>query len=449
MMQNDGDLVMFHAFKSQAFLAPAFKTKTVQRAGRLVLPLLAMATMAASPNQAAAQLKEFTFSERANDRMAKKLNMPVYFALPASARSPAPGKVNTSDVLIDFKHPDAKGADIGLRIISTKRGDLSERLGRSGLVQTGDLLLTFRSEWGGAGAYPNIQMGVSHTGIAYVKDGQLHNLDNPLNAEYLGASMRGDFSGEHYKTLSFIHVIRPRNLTAAQRTNIATWSERLNASAKRIYPEQLSFNQDYNAPKYQAGKPYDFVKSLGQIALGQKPANTLSLFCSEFAWSLLALRDCDPGNGSAFSGDKTPACISEPMKPMDATGDYIFKRSSNAYVGLADGPLLVIDALKLPPAARKTMLQSVFAENPSRLAKLSPGHKTLAESMSPKFIPLQQYYTGAGVGFYDSMKARLIRSAVNRDVPDNYSPTSFLVNTLLPPGNVNRTMDYVATIVFE
>jgi hypothetical protein len=69
--------------------------------------------------------------------------------------------------------------------------------------------------------------------------------------------------------------------------------------------------------------------------------------------------------------------------------------------------------------------------------------------MSPKFIPLQQYYTGAGVGFYDSMKARLIRSAVNRDVPDNYSPTSFLVNTLLPPGNVNRTMDYVATIVFE
>jgi hypothetical protein len=34
-------------------------------------------------------------------------------------------------------------------------------------------------------------------------------------------------------------------------------------------------------------------------------------------------------------------------------------------------------------------------------------------------------------------------------VPENYSPTSYLLNTLLPPDNVNRTMDYVATIVIE
>ena len=34
-------------------------------------------------------------------------------------------------------------------------------------------------------------------------------------------------------------------------------------------------------------------------------------------------------------------------------------------------------------------------------------------------------------------------------IPENYSPTSFLINTLLPANNVNRTMDYVATIVIE
>jgi hypothetical protein len=37
----------------------------------------------------------------------------------------------------------------------------------------------------------------------------------------------------------------------------------------------------------------------------------------------------------------------------------------------------------------------------------------------------------------------------NHKVPDNYSPTSFLINTLLPPDNANRTMDYIATIAIE
>ena len=57
------------------------------------------------------------------------------------------------------------------------------------------MLLTFRSEWGGAGAYPNVQMGISHTGVAWIKDGVLHNIDNPLDQEYLGAGNRGEFNG--------------------------------------------------------------------------------------------------------------------------------------------------------------------------------------------------------------------------------------------------------------
>jgi hypothetical protein len=34
-------------------------------------------------------------------------------------------------------------------------------------------------------------------------------------------------------------------------------------------------------------------------------------------------------------------------------------------------------------------------------------------------------------------------------IPENYSPTSYLINTLLPKENRNRTMDYVATIVMQ
>ena len=68
-----------------------------------------------------------------------------------------------------------------MRLVVAKRAGLAKRLAKSGLVQTGDLLLTFRAEWGGVGAYPNVQMGISHTGVAYVKDGVVRNIDNPLD----------------------------------------------------------------------------------------------------------------------------------------------------------------------------------------------------------------------------------------------------------------------------
>src|SRR6185436_3790103 len=251
--------------------------------------LACLATLAAAGSMLSAPpvaSKEFTFDDKVNKEMARRLNIPVYFAVPASARGAIPKTTDTTDRLIDFKHPDSTSAgDVGLRLVVAKRAGLASRLGKSGLVQTGDLLLTFRAEWGGTGAYPNVQMGISHTGVAYIKDGVLHNIDNPLNAEYLGA--RGELNSEHYRTLSFIHVIRPRNLTDAQRANLLEWTSRLAASSGRVYPKQIAFNQDYNAPKFKRGKSLDFVKHLGQIALGQNPPGTVDMFCSEFAWSLL------------------------------------------------------------------------------------------------------------------------------------------------------------------
>ena len=369
---------------------------------------------------------------------------------PNSARGALPKSIETPDRLIDFKHPDAIAAkaDVGLRLVVAKRAGLAQRLGKSGLVQTGDLLLTFRAEWGGAGAYTNVQMGISHTGVAYIKDGVLHNIDNPLNAEYLGA--RGELNSEHYRTLSFIHVIRPRNLTDAQRANLLGWTSRLAASSGRVYPKQINFNQDYNAPKYKRGKSLGFVKHLGQIALGQNPPGTVDMFCSEFAWSLLSLRDCDPSKvGDSFKGSSVPSCVREPMKPMSATGDYMTRRGRYSNAGLTEGPLLVVDSLKLPAEEKKKLLHAIFVDNPSGLAKLSAGHKTLAESMKPKFAPLEKYYLGVGGNWGPTIEARLVSTAFNRGIPENYSPTSFLINTLLPANNVNRTMDYVATIVIE
>ena len=77
-------------------------------------------------------------------------------------------------------------------------------------------------------------------------------------------------------------------------------------------------------------------------------------------------------------------------------------------------------------------------------------YKQIAEAMQPKFETLKDYYLGvSGGNVLQRTRARMIRGAFNVAVPENYSPTSYLLNTLLPPDNVNRTMDYVATIVIE
>jgi len=415
--------------------------------------LAAMSALVASGAAllAPVQAKEFTADPKLNEQVAKRLKIPVYFAVPASARAPL-GSIDTPDRLLDYKHPDATSAsgDVGLRLVIGKRGGLAKRLGKSGLVQTGDIILSVRPEWGGAGAYPNIQMGISHSGVAYIKDGVLHNIDNPMDSEFLGPGLRGELNGSHYNTVHLLHIIRPRNLTDAERANILAWATRFGTNPTRHYPDQISFNKDYNDPKYKPGKSPDFVKHLAQIGLGHKPAGNLDLYCSEFVWALLALKNCDPATTTEdFKGSRMPSCVREAMHPMSATGDYIFRRNSRSYAGLADGPLLVVDAMKLPDDREKELLSSIFADNPAKLAKMSTGHRQVAEDMKKNFEPLQTYYIDAATGGWGRWKARGIRFMSNRKVPDNYSPTSFLINTLLPVDNANRTMDYVATIVME
>src|SRR5215831_13894468 len=52
--------------------------------------------------------KEFTYDEKTNAEMARRLKIPVYFAVPASARLALPGSIDTSDRLIDLSIPMAR-----------------------------------------------------------------------------------------------------------------------------------------------------------------------------------------------------------------------------------------------------------------------------------------------------------------------------------------------------
>ena len=422
--------------------------------------LAALAAMAIAAGSAEAQTRakagtqatgggEFVHSERTDAEMARRLGIPVYFAVPSSARVAMPSRISTTDRLIDFKHPDARGADDGLRIVVAKRAGMGQRLARAGILQTGDILLTFRPEWGGAGSYPNIQMGISHAGVVHVRDGVAHQLDNPMDAVYLGGNFRGDFNNEHYRTLTGLHVIRPRGLTDTQRANIQGWASRLLGNARKIYPSQIAFNQDYNAPKFTKDRKLEFVNRVGQSALGLAPRGKTDLFCSEFVWAVLALRDCDPTATDAFRGSGVPACVSPIMEPLRVTGSYMTRRGLGTNAGLADGPLMVLDSMKLSPADRDPMIAAIFKEDPAKVSRMSAGHRKLAQDLSPKFAHLQQYYQGAAAGGLQRVSAWYVSTQFRRQIPDNYSPTSFLINTLLPPNNSNRKMDYVATLLLE
>ena len=107
----------------------------MSKALRVAGSFLLLAAVAPGLSAKPAQAKEFTFDEKVNQEMARRLKIPVYFAVPDSARGDLPKSIETSDRLIDFKHPDAKGGDVGLRLVVAKRAGLAQRLGESALCR--------------------------------------------------------------------------------------------------------------------------------------------------------------------------------------------------------------------------------------------------------------------------------------------------------------------------
>ncbi len=380
----------------------------------------------------------FVFDPVINKQLGDKLSIPVFYALPESAYLRSYDGLSAADGLWEFRHPDTAGArsQVGLRVYLTPRHDAAKRLAAGGFVQTGDIILTFRPDWGFMGPYPNIQMGVSHTALAIVEDGIVSNIDNPLTDEYLGSLV-----ADHYQKTPALHIIRPRNLSAEEKANLLGWGKRLIKLAPKIYPSQLSFNQDYSAPKYSGDMT--FVKTLGQIALQINKTAKVDLYCSEFVWALLSLKDCDPNQPEAFAQDGVPACIKPVFKPLTMLGDYFLDpKAPAARLGLSDGPLAVINSIGLPDDQKARLIHQVFEHK----RVMSPGHAALAQSLEPYYLPLEGYYEGIQAQTPKSMQ---IMNSFNSSVKPNYSPASFLINTLLPSDSQERNMDMVGTVVFS
>jgi len=303
-------------------------------------------------------------------------------------------------------------------------------LASSGLVQTGDILLSFRPLWDRTLAYAHMQLGVSHSAMAFVvsqgDEKFVMTLESPIS---YSSPMNAP---EHYSDLDAIHVVRP-TLRDHQKRYLEMWARLI--LDKR---DRFEFFSDYSLPMYKRGlagvsTPKDEITLLATVALGHSTVKFTS-YCSEFVWSLLGLRDCDP---SSFNGQ----CV----KPVFATSDGMLTGvvpQLGHGAGLVQGAEASLAGSTLPdPDQTKVLTESVFVDiltDPSQLAgRMSSGHLHVAEANRENMKIIN--------GYYRSGEPEAIATSLNQSVVDNVSPTSFLIRS-------NASLDglkYVGTIVFD
>lgn len=437
-----------------------------------------------------------------NQIIQQKIGLPFFFTIPKDLQSKwhpeyvGDDKSNGNDIIFDFFHPmsgNTPSEKIGLRLFlaneSIGRKNVAKQLSSTGTVQTGDVLLSFRPEWSGLGSYPHIQLGVSHAGLAWIKDGHVRNLDMPLNNNYnrdqLNPSEPSFLSSKHYREAKFIHVIRPivkeqemldyndkiairpgktacglkrkdENLYRCQRNKINRWAERIYDDMDNIYqvgtstivPGKMSFNSNYIAPSVATMSSEELIRDTGRLALSmqRKKVKGLTSFCSEFVWSLLGLRNCYNGD---LSSDN-PECIKPIFSPMKAVG-------VNDEYGFTDGPPVLMDRLVSAGHDPRQLLPEVFQSTVDS-SEMSSGHKKAAEQVKPLMDALKQMY-GARYQLLNpsltvEQRAQIYKqlqdasAKLNSEVVPTFSPTSFLVHALLPEGHPQKAFKYIATIVY-
>ncbi len=387
--------------------------------------------------------------------------MPFYFMMPKSSYRDL-SQVDGIDMskIISYTHASTKNVEnpLGLRLVRLEPGDqgIPKMLFDSKIIQSGDIVLTLRPEWGRTGSYPDIQLGVSHTGVAWanLEKGTIQNADNPLNEEYMVSEKSFDLPSLHYKSKnsSMFHVFRHRQIVenSKQQKNIRLWASMLVKNAPKSYLNVLSFNGNYMKSNFQSDPELKFVKHLAQMAFLDKgiiPDAQLSEYCSEFAWTLLALRNCDPEDEQVIAALKDRnaklSCISKTFEPLPFIGSAA--SNVNGAPGLSDGPLLILKSQNVTDSTLAiSMVNQIFPPE-NNFSNMSSGHQQVAFTMAKSFDPLKSLYLSV-LGGADISAAR---QDANSKIPVNYSPTSFIIESLVAPNSPFRTMDYVVTLIYD
>lgn len=312
-----------------------------------------------------------------------------------------------------------------------------------GVIQTGDVIISFRPQWENTIPYAHIQMGASHSGLAFVENGVVRNLDMPLDMEYNGPGITGGFDSKHYLETPHIQIIRPRNFTVVQQNNLKAWIGELRKNYTSIRGAGLmKFNPDYSNAKIDRFSKGDaFVTTMARILLGKdKTSTNLTMFCSEYIWAMLSLASCTPADPEIANATVPDAsCVRPIFTPMMMT-------SNNGVPGITEGPLGVLAALDISDSQKAELLNVLFAQG--EMSGLSTGHKALATN--PQVLALIEalklLYPARLLG--KDAQAEALSAKINPTGGRNYSPTSYQINAMLDQTDPERKFDYVATIMF-
>lgn len=415
-----------------------------------------------------------------NQKIRGILNIPMYYNFPYDTHLPLKNSnvSNTGPVyVLNYKEGrESRGEALGLRllVVQGKEDRLrnSQKLAESGIFENGDVVLSFRPEWFGSLKYSHVQLGVSHAGLLYIEEDQktgkkyLKNLDMPMDEVHVG---QGYLNSEHYLGAPFVHVVRPRGLTAEQKKNLGAWIRLMASAGPKAYAQnKIRFNQDYSDPKIKNDPDLAFVGDLGRIALGlpNQKYQKLTNYCSEFVWSLLALRDCDPATAkNNFQSQLTPSCVKPFFNAMPVLGNVLLSdnpENENLTVGMIDGVPLVIEWLKkltrFQTATNESLDElikiSVFDRATGAPEKISSGHKAVEEaivSANPQFYAglLQYYQLINDENAATNTMIPAMAQQFNASQALNYSPTSYKVHALLPSQYKAKKFDYVGTIHYS
>lgn len=360
------------------------------------------------------------------------LNVSSFMMPPRQTWAPLGESVDPN---VSITEMNANSGDLGFRVIHLRKSVQAKKqaaidLAQSKLVQTGDILLSFRPLWDKTLAYAHMQLGVSHSAVAFiVSEGGsefVMTLESPIS---YSSPLN---SQEHYADLDAIHVIRPA-LDDAQKRNLEKWARQIISN-----PSRFEFFTDYSMPMYKRGlpgisTPKDEIGFLADVALG-KASSTFQSYCSEFVWSLLGLRNCDPANFD-------PGCIAPAFSTAEGMMTGIIPKVSGD-AGLVQGPEAALNGGMIGGNERTVLLtKSIFVDvlsDPSLLAgRMSSGHLKVAEANKENMAVLN--------GYYASGEPEALAAGINSGVIGNVSPTSFLIRS-------NAGVDgfrYVGTVVFD
>lgn len=370
---------------------------------------------------------------------------------------------------------DAKGSALGLRMALApieSRLKASQQMAENGLIKTGDIIVSTRPLFANSLQYLALQLLATHISMAVVvnENGKklVYNLDMPMDAEMLGGKAVGFaksvMDSNHFVSDNsnlMLHILRPRLESDQQRQNIQKWLEKALAKAreKKIYPSKLSFNTDYNSPMYRDvnGKAdLSFVADTARLLLDQGLAahDHLQMYCSEFAWVLLSLKDCNPDNtASDFKKGKTPSCVTEFFKPMQMFGSAFSSGSAKDqdFYGMTDGIPMLINQTGASPQLSMQLIDFALPGKDREAKGLSAGHKGVASLMAPLIQQANGYFKLTLTR--DAKQIDGARAMLNPNSTRNYSPTGFVVHAAMPD-SVNgskveqKKLDYVVTIKY-